>query len=226
MMIDQTIQVDYPKLEITGLDLKFPVSRVFGIGRNFSEKVESEQKNENNVVLFMKDAFMLSDADLGIMYPNNSDQLRYEIELVVAIGQHGKNIDPEEADDYIYGYGVGIDFTKYDHQDIAKKNGWPWDQGKSFEGCAPISSISKKEDFQPNANRIWLKKNDELVQDGTLGQMIWSVNEVVALISRRFNLQPGDLIFTGTPTGIGMVTRGDVLEGGVEGLSTIKVKVN
>ena len=137
----------------------FPIARIFGIGRNYSETAQSENKDNNLTVLFMKDAYMLSHADEGISYPNDTKQLRYEIELVVAIGKQGKNISLAESDEYIYGYAVGIDFTKYDVQEIAKQHAWPWDKGKSFEGCAPCSSITPKADVLLQSNNIWLKKN-------------------------------------------------------------------
>ncbi len=214
-----------PQLKVKGEEAVFPVTRIFGIGRNYSKDINSEKKDDKKVVLFMKDAYLLSPAEEGVTYPKDSNQLRYEIELVVAIGKEGRHISPQEADKYIYGYATGIDFTKYDVQEIAKQQGWPWDKGKSFLGCAPCSKIIPKKDFLLNNNRIWLKKNNFLVQDGNLGQMLWSVPEIIALVSSSFGILPGDLIFTGTPDGVGMVEKGDILEGGVEGLDTINFNI-
>jgi fumarylpyruvate hydrolase len=214
-----------PKLKIKGSDLYFPVSRMFGIGRNYSENLAAEKKDEKKTVLFMKDAYMLSPAEEGIVYPEDTQQLRYEIEMVVAIGKEGRNVLPSEAEQYIYGYAVGIDFTNYDAQDLAKENGWPWDRGKSFLGCAPCSPITRKEEVAINNNTIWLKKNNIEVQSGSLNQMIWNINETIALVSSSFGLLPGDIIFTGTPKGIGMTKKGDELSGGVDGLDTIKFLV-
>jgi len=224
-MNDVGFIVNHPRIKIQDTNLYFPVTRVFGIGRNYSENVAEENKDDKKVVLFMKDAYMLSNAEDGIEYPNDTNQLRYEIELIVAIGKQGENIKPEEVDDYIFGYAVGIDFTKYDVQEIAKKNGWPWDQGKSFIGCAPCSSIKRKEEVVFNNNRIWLDKNKVTVQEGTIEQMIWSIKETISLVSSRFDLRQGDLIFTGTPSGVGMTDKNDTLEGGVDGINKIKVVV-
>jgi len=214
-----------PTLPLKETNEVFPVSRVFGIGRNYSETPENETKDKVLTVLFMKDAYQLSLADDGIVYPKNTTQLRYEIELVVAIGKAGKNISPKDAEQYIYGYAVGVDFTQYDAQEIAKQHGWPWDKGKSFEGCAPCSAIKSKEAVKLDNNLVWLKKNDVEVQSGTLNQMIWTIPEIVSLISSEFGLLPGDLIFTGTPKGIGMVSKGDWLEGGVDGVESIRFQV-
>lgn len=215
-----------PFLAVKNKKTLFQVSRVFGIGRNYSDNSKDEKKDPKMTVLFMKDAYRLSSAEDGINYPYDTNQLRYEVELVVAIGKEGKNIPVTEAIDYVYGYGVGIDFTKYDAQEIAKEHGWPWDRGKSFLGCAPCSDIVPKEEFLLKNNRIWLKKNNAYVQDGSLNQMIWSVPEVIALVSSSFGLLPGDLIFTGTPKDIGMTEKGDTLEGGVDGLTSFTLKVN
>ncbi len=216
---------DRPRLKIKNSPLKFPVSRVFGIGRNYSANRDAEEKDENKTVLFMKDAYLLTAAEDGIFYPLDSKQLRYEIELVVAIGKEGWDVSVEDAEDYIFGYGVGVDFTKYDLQEVAKKHGWPWDRGKSFAGCAPCSEITSKRNVTLKNNRIWLKQNGAEMQHGTLDQMIWSVPEVISLVSKSFGLLPGDLIFTGTPQGIGMTQKGDVLEGGVDGVDAIKFQI-
>jgi len=214
-----------PALAVKNNTKLFPVARVFGIGRNYSETPHAEKKESDLTVLFMKDAYMLSRAEDGIHYPEDTKQLRYEIELVVAIGKQGKNVSVAAANDYIYGYAVGVDFTKYDAQEIAKQHAWPWDRGKSFAGCAPCSPIVPKEEVTLDNNSIWLKRNNVDAQNGNLAQMIWTVPEIVALISTQFELLPGDLIFTGTPQGIGMTAKGDVLEGGVEQVGTIQFKV-
>lgn len=224
-MSHAVIAPDHPKLKLKGSNLDFPVSRIFGIGRNYSEHLENENKDEKKTVLFMKDAYMLSPAEEGIFYPEDTTELRYEIELVVAIGRRGINIKPSDSEQYIYGYAVGVDFTKYDAQDIAKKNGWPWDRGKSFFGCAPCSPITCKEEVFIDDNNIWLKVNNIEVQRGSLNQMIWNINEVVALISSSFGLLPGDIIFTGTPKDVGMAKKGDILQGGVDGVDTIQFKI-
>lgn len=215
-----------PTLPLSNKEGVFPVSRIFGIGRNYSEDPLCEKKDKALTVLFMKDPYMLTYANESIAYPNDTKQLRYEIELVIAIGQEGKNIPSLSAHEYIYGYAVGIDFTKHDVQEIAKQHAWPWDRSKSFPGCSPCSSITPKTDVSLQNNKIWLKKNNIDVQNGTLSQMIWTIPEVVMLISSEFGLLPGDLIFTGTPQGTGMVSKGDLLEGAIEGLNRIIFKIN
>lgn len=225
-MIDAIATPNRPKIAVQHDGGYFPIARVFGIGRNYSETPKAEKKDSNLTVLFMKDAYMVSDAAEGIVYPHDTTQLRYEIELVVAIGKEGFNVPPEKADEYIFGYAVGIDFTKYDAQEIAKKHAWPWDRGKSFVGCAPCSPITPKNAVTMRDNNIWLNKNNIKVQNGTLGQMIWTIPETVSLVSTQFGLLPGDLIFTGTPQGIGMVSKGDLLEGAIDGLESIRFLVS
>lgn len=215
----------HPELSVKGTADKFQVARIFGIGRNYADNPAAEKKDPQLTVLFMKDAYMLSAAADGVVYPSDTKQLRYEIELVVAIGKEAQQISAEQVDEYIYGYAIGIDFTKYDAQDLAKQHGWPWDRGKSFVGCAPCSPITTKDKVILDNNHIWLKKNDIEAQTGNLGQMIWTVAETVALVSASFGLKPGDLIFTGTPQGIGMTEKGDVLTGGVEGIDSIRVQI-
>lgn len=214
-----------PYLPICDNEDVFPVSRIFGIGRNYSTTPQMEEKDEQKVVMFMKDPYMLSFVDNGIKYPSNTSQLRYEIELVVAISKGGCDISKEGAENHIYGYAMGIDFTKYDIQDIAKQHGWPWDKGKSFRGCAPCTSITRKQKCSIDSSSIWLKQNGKLVQNGNLNQMIWTVPEIISMVSRYFELIPGDLIFTGTPGGVGMTNKGDEFEGGMDALGSFKLKV-
>ncbi len=212
------LTLNRPTLPVKGKNHAFDIARVFCIGRNYSKNPSAEVKNEQNVVLFMKDPFMISSADGELLYPNGTHKLRHEIELVVAIGKGGKDIATEASESHILGYAAGIDFTKYDVQEHAKQAGYPWDLCKSFPGCAPCTSIIPKEKFKPSHNRIWLTRNGEEVQDGHLGQMIWTIPEIISMISRHFTLLPGDLIFTGTPIGAGMTEPGDYLVGGIDGL--------
>lgn len=217
--------LQYPTLPIKNSQAVFPLARVFGIGRNYSESPDTEVKEESKMLLFMKDPYMVSLAETGVAYPSGTHKLRYEIELVIAIGKGGTNIPVNKAEECIYGYAVGIDFTKYDVQDLAKQLGWPWDKGKSFPGCAPCTEITPKNEFMLENNPIWLKKNGKLAQEGTLNQMIWTVPEIISSISSQFQLIAGDLIFTGTPNGVGMTEKGDLLEGEIEGLNKINIKI-
>ncbi len=214
-----------PTLPVDGSPDPFPVSRVFGIGRNYATDPTRETKIEADVVLFSKDAYLLSDIDQPLAYPSGTARLRYEVELVVAIGRGGGDIAPEDAMGHVFGYAAGIDFTKYDVQDAAKSAGRPWESGKSFPGCGPCSRIVPRARFQPSANRIWLDRNGKTAQSGHLGQMIWTIPELICLVSARFTLKTGDLIFSGTPEGVGMTARGDRLSGGIEGLVSFAFNV-
>jgi len=152
--------------------------------------------------------------------------VHHEIELVVALKKGGKNIPASQALDHIYGYAVGLDMTRRDLQGEAKKAGRPWETGKAFEGSAPCSALvpASRSGHLENG-RIWLNINGKTVQQGDINQLIWSVPETIAVLSTLFELQAGDLIFTGTPAGVGPVARGDVLEGGIDVIGQLTTKV-
>jgi fumarylpyruvate hydrolase len=159
-------------------------------------------------------------------YPPKSSDVQFEIELVVALATGGSDISVESALGHVFGYGVGIDMTRRDLQGEAKKLGRPWEVGKAFERSAPCSSIVPASRIgHPSRGRIWLEVNGETRQQGDLGQLIWRVPETIAHLSGLFTLAGGDLIFTGTPAGVGQVQRGDIMRGGVEGVSEIEIKV-
>jgi fumarylpyruvate hydrolase len=214
-----------PELPIDGGPGAFPIARIFGIGRNYSERPAEEVKCEEEVVLFTKDPYLVSNICEPLQYPEGTTRLRHEVELVVALGRSGAITSVEDAHEFVFGYGVGIDFTKYDVQDAAKAAGRPWESGKSFPGCAPCSPIVPAARFSPKSQRIWLKQDDRLAQSGSLDQMIWAIPELILLISKRFTLKAGDLIFTGTPTGVGMVQRGECLSGGIDGMTSFSFNV-
>ncbi len=220
-----TPHVNRPTLPIKDSHSYFDIARVFGIGLNYCANPSTATKNEQDAVLFMKDPFMVSPAQGTLLYPSGTKKLRYELELIVAIGKGGIAIKPEAAPAHIFGYAIGIDFTKYDIQEYAKKAGHPWDKSKSFPGCAPCTAIIPKEKFQPNNQQIWLKRNGKKVQEGHLGQMIWKIPEIISMVSHHFHLLPGDLIFTGTPQGVGMAEPGDNLEGAIEDLDTFNLTI-
>lgn len=208
-----------PQLAVRGASAAFPISRIFGVGRNYSNHPAAEAKVSDDIVLFTKDAYAVTDIDQPLPYPSGTNRLRYEVELIVAVGRSGRMSALAQARDFIFGYGVGIDFTKYDMQDAAKKAGRPWDSGKSFPGCAPCSTLVPANMFAPETQRIWLNCNGQSAQAGRLDQMIWTIPELLHVISDRFELRAGDLIFSGTPEGMGMAQRGDLLTGGIDGLA-------
>jgi fumarylpyruvate hydrolase len=159
-------------------------------------------------------------------YPSQTSDLHHEIELVVAIGKRGRDIAAGDADNYIWGYGVGLDMTRRDRQGEAKKQGRPWEVAKSFDHAGPISPlVPVTKTGILKQGRLWLAVNGATRQDSDLSKMIWSINETIEHLSRFFELAPGDLIFTGTPEGVAAVQRGDLLEGGVDGVGKLRVKM-
>jgi fumarylpyruvate hydrolase len=177
-------------------------------------------------IFFMKPLDAVVPSGGTVPYPPRTDNLNYEIELVVAIGAGGTNIAAADALGHVWGYGVGIDMTRRDLQAEAKKRGQPWETSKAFDHGAPLSALYPAVRIgHPRAGRIWLSVNGELRQDGNLDQLIWSVPEIVQHLSAYFELKPGDLIYTGTPAGVSAVNRGDVLDGGVDGVGTIHITI-
>ena len=166
------------------------------------------------------------DRDITVPYPPETGNLHYEIELVVAIGGHGSDVPAARALDLVWGYGVGIDLTRRDLQLQAREQGRPWDWGKGFDlsaPCAPLRPVDRV--GHPARGRIWLAVDGAVKQDADIAELIWSVPETVSIVSRSMALKPGDLIYTGTPAGVGKVERGETLTGGVEGVGEITLRV-
>jgi fumarylpyruvate hydrolase len=204
---------------------RFPVRRVFCVGRNYAShalEMGSDPVRESPF-FFMKPADAVVDAAGMVPYPPLTSDLHHEIELVVAIGGSGVNLSEQQASQLVWGYGVGVDLTRRDLQAEAKKHGRPWEWGKAFDASAPCSPLipAQTAALQPDAH-IWLKVNGELRQSGKLNELIWSVAEVIAHISRSVALKPGDLIYTGTPAGVGPLRPGDRVNGGIDGLTEIE----
>jgi fumarylpyruvate hydrolase len=175
---------------------------------------------------FQKNADNLLPPGQDFPYPPLSSDVHHEVELIVALRTGGTNIPLEEAIGHVYGYGVGIDFTRRDLQAEAKDAGRPWTSAKAFEHSAPISAIVPATAVgHPTSGNIWLKVNGDTRQQGDLAQMIWTVPEIITELSRLFTLAPGDIIMTGTPAGVGAVQRGDVVTCGVDGVAALSVKV-
>jgi fumarylpyruvate hydrolase len=161
-----------------------------------------------------------------VPYPPETADLHHEIELVVAIGKAGAAIERDRALEHIYGYAVGIDLTRRDLQAEAKQLARPWDLGKGFDASAPCTAVHPVEQVgHPATGRIWLAADGETRQSGDLAELIWSVPELTAILSRYFTLAPGDLIFTGTPAGVGALARGARVTGGVEGIDEIAIEI-
>ena len=217
-----------PSLPVRGTDTLFPVHRIYCVGRNYAEhaKEMGHDPNREPPFFFQKNPDSLIPGGGDFPYPAKSADVHHEFEMVVALGQGGTDIPVARALDCVYGYAVGFDMTRRDLQAEAKKLGRPWEVGKAFESAAPCSEIVPAAAIgHPSRGAVWLKVNSELRQQGDLTQLIWGVPEMISYLSGLFALKPGDLIFSGTPAGVGPVKRGDLLQGGVEGVGEITVRV-
>ena len=221
-------------LPVNGLDAAFPVRRVYCVGRNYAAHAREMGFDPDREPPFFfckpNDAQSIvpvaAGATMEIPYPPRTENYHYEIELVVAIGKGGRNIDPEDAQEHIFGYAVGLDMTRRDLQMSARQQGRPWEVGKAFDYSAPIGAITPIGEQGPlHAGAIELTVDGKTVQKSDITHLIWNVNETIAQLSTVFELQPGDLIMTGTPEGVGAVVRGQTMVGSVDGLTPISVKV-
>lgn len=205
----------------------FPVRRIFCVGRNYAAHIrEMGNDTREPPFFFTKPADAVVATPGEVAYPMGTEDLHHEIELVVAIGTGGREITEAEAPAHIWGAGVGVDLTRRDLQAAAKKMGRPWDMAKGFDASAPMGALRPLgPDGAPDAGRIWLSVNDEIRQDADLGDMIWSVPETIAALSRLVALAPGDLIMTGTPAGVGPLNAGDRVAGGIAGLEDLRFDV-
>lgn len=210
---------------------QFPVRRIYCVGRNYVEHAqEMGHSGREPPFFFTKPAdtvVYVPEGETGrIDYPSLTKSFHHEIELVVAIGKDGRNIAAAAASGHIWGYAVGLDMTRRDLQNEAKKQGRPWCIGKAFDQAAPIGPLRPiKATGELAEGAITLKVNGQLKQKGDLADLIWNVNEIIEHLSAGWTLQPGDLIYTGTPAGVGAVVKGDVMEGEIAGLGTLKVAV-
>ena len=210
---------------------EFPVRRIYCVGRNYVEHAqEMGFTGREPPFFFMKPADALVPVAEGatglIDYPPLTHNLHHEIELVVAIGTGGSGIKAADAPGHVWGYAVGLDMTRRDLQGDMKKQGRPWCIGKAFDQSAPIGPIHpKSRTGEVNGGAITVTVNGAPRQKGDLQELIWNVNEIIEHLSAAWTLQPGDLIFTGTPAGVGPVVRGDLMEGAIAGLGELKVRV-
>ena len=218
-------------VSVIGLVQRFPVHRIYCVGRNYAEHAkEMGFTGREPPFFFMKPAdavLAANDGEMGTLpYPSLSTNLHHEIELVVAIGKGGKNIAAADALQHVYGYAIGLDMTRRDLQNGMKKQGRPWCIAKGFDDSAPIGTIKPAAQAGDVAQAtIWLKVNGHERQRSNVSQLIWSIAETIEHLSKAWLLQPGDLIYTGTPEGVGAVVSGDVLEAGIDGLGTLCLRV-
>jgi len=215
-----------PTLPIQGSDKLFPVHRIYCVGRNYAEHTKEMggdtkdppfffQKNADSVVTTGK-----------FPYPPATHNVHFEIELVVALKSGGANIKATDAMRHVFGYAVGIDMTRRDLQDAAKKLARPWEVAKAFEHSAPCTALVPAQHVEsPSRGAIWLDVNSERRQTGDLSQMIWDVPHQIEFLSGLFELKGGDLIFTGTPAGVGAIRKGDRIKGHIDGIGDLEVAV-
>ncbi|MBP2293920.1 fumarylacetoacetate hydrolase family protein [Azospirillum rugosum] len=216
-----------PTVPVVGGD-PFPVRRIYCVGRNYAAHAREmgADPDREPPFFFMKPADAIVPEGSTIPYPPKTANLHHEIELVAAIGKGGRDIPVESALDHVYGYAVGLDMTRRDLQNAAKKEGKPWDMGKGFDQSAPCGPIRRAADIgHPDKGAVTLSVNGAERQRGDLSDLIWSVSETISYLSGLVELQPGDLIYTGTPEGVGAVVSGDTLEGAVEGVGTITITI-
>jgi fumarylpyruvate hydrolase len=217
-----------PSLPVAGDTRRFAVNRIYCVGRNYADHAREmgHDPDREPPFFFMKPASAIVTDGADMQYPSLSNDVHHEIEMVVAIGKGGANIAADKALEHVYGYGVGLDMTRRDLQGEAKKMGRPWDTGKAFDQSAPCSAlVPVAQCGHPSKGSVRLMVNGEVRQEGDLNQLIWNVPDTIAYLSTLFTLQPGDLIFSGTPAGVGPIKKGDVLEGEVVGLPLLKTRI-
>lgn len=219
-------------IPVAGTDDTFPAHRIFCVGRNYADHAREmgHDPDREDPFFFEKHTSALLFAPTpdgaNFPYPQQTSDVHHEIELVVGLSKGGNDISIEHAYEHVWGYAVGLDMTRRDLQGVAKKSGRPWEVGKSFDHAAPIGMFHAiAEAGHMTEGHIRLDVNGETRQDGNLNELIWKIPEIINYLSKLFTLMPGDLIMTGTPAGVGPVQQGDVLEGHVEGLSSIRVTV-
>ena len=218
-------------LPVVGQQARFPVHRVYCVGRNYVEHAkEMGFTGREPPFFFLKPATSVVVVDAGetgqLPYPGLTKSFHHEIELVVAIGKGGKNIKAADARQHIFGYGVGLDMTRRDLQGEMKKQGRPWEIGKAFEHSAPMGPITPAAQAGDVENaEIYVQVNGQDRQRSNVSKLIWNIGESIEHLSQGWELQPGDLIFSGTPEGVAAVEVGDMMEGGVTGLEMLRVSV-
>ncbi len=217
-----------PAVAVQGSEDLYPVRRIYCVGRNYAAHAREMGRDPDREppFFFMKPADAVVADGSDIPYARATENLHHEMELVVAIASPCEDVSPDAAHDHIFGYAAGIDLTRRDLQLAAREMGRPWDTGKGFDQSAPCGAIRPAAGVaDPDHGAIWLKVNGEIRQNADIADMIWSVPEIVAELSRLYRLMPGDLIYTGTPAGVGPLKPGDRIEGGIEGIGGIHIGI-
>ncbi|MEZ5995508.1 MAG: fumarylacetoacetate hydrolase family protein [Hyphomonadaceae bacterium] len=217
-----------PSAAIATGERRFPVRRIFCVGRNYADHVR-EMGNDPRTeppLFFTKPADAIVESGAAIPYASNTSNLHHEVELVIAIGKAGANIAVADSLGHAWGYGVGVDLTRRDRQAEAKKAGTPWDTAKGFDRSAPLGALTPaSEAGDISSARIWLSVNGEIRQEASTSGMIWNVAEIISALSQWWTLAAGDLIFTGSPAGVGALEPGDRIECGVAGLAPLSFSI-
>jgi fumarylpyruvate hydrolase len=216
-------QLSVPTIAISGSEQRFPVRRIYCVGRNYADHAREmgHDPRQELPFFFGKPADAVVDGGRVLPYPPRTAELHHEVELVVALHRRGVNVGITDAASMIFGHAVGIDLTRRDLQAEAKKSGRPWDMAKGFDNSAPIGALTLG--IPPASGAISLSIDGEVRQRGDLKDMIWSVAEIIATLSTYVELAPGDLIFTGTPAGVGPIKRGESLRGTIAGIEPIEI---
>ncbi|MCK9187712.1 fumarylacetoacetate hydrolase family protein [Acidithiobacillus sp.] len=222
----------FPPAPVVTLDAMssnpFPVRRIFCVGQNYADHVrEMGSAPDTEPVFFMKPASAILQNNSVLPYPPGTTDLQPEVELVVALHKGGENIPMDKVDyDYVFGYAVGLDMTRRDLQRVAREKGQPWEMAKAFDHSAPCTAITPE--FYSGTiarGKIELKVNGQIRQSADVGDMLWKIPQIVHFLSNQVELFPGDLIFTGTPAGVGPVVKGDVIEAAVAGLEPLTITI-
>lgn len=223
-VIDPPVQTALP---VRGSNAMFPVRRIYCIGRNYAaHTIEMGGDPDREEPFFFQKNAQCADSSGEFPYPPQSSDVHHEMEMVVALKSGGADISTDDALSHVFGYGVGIDMTRRDLQSVAKETRRPWEPGKAFERSAPMSEIVPAAEIgHPDRGRVALSINGEVRQEGDLGQMIWKVPEMIAYLSRFYDIAAGDLIMSGTPSGVGPVKVGDVIDCEIEGVGSLQVTV-
>jgi fumarylpyruvate hydrolase len=227
-----TVHYEFPPristLPIRGSRTVFPVRRVYCVGRNYIDHIrEMKEADERELpFFFQKPTDSVVQDGTTVPYPPDTTDFQFEVELVVAISRSGRNINLARARDHIFGYAVGIELTRRDRQREMREKMLPWERGKSFDFSSPCGALQPASVIgHPSSGAITLAVNGSLKQSGDISHMIWNVAEIIAKLSSSYKLEPGDLIFTGTPAGVGAIQAGDHLEGAVAGVGTITITI-
>ncbi|MBS0433156.1 MAG: fumarylacetoacetate hydrolase family protein [Proteobacteria bacterium] len=218
-----------PALPIHGSDALFPIHRIYCIGRNYAEHAKemgAPVVSRAQPVFFLKPADAIVPGGGEVPYPCATQELHHEVEMVVALAHGGRDIDASHALDCVFGYGVGLDLTRRDLQAAAKAKGLPWDAAKGFDASAPVSALRAASEIgHPARASLSLRVNGELRQDTDIADMILPVADIIAELSKLFELKAGDLVFTGTPAGVGPLQRGDRFHAQLQGIAVLEGRI-